>query len=142
MSQTLHGTSVAVGEAGLLILGPSGAGKSDLALGMIALGARLISDDQTHIRLEDEGLIASCPSPAHRGLIEARGLGILQVPSVIMAKLQLILDLSQQEPHRFPAKRNLVLLGHKVDLVLRPQSEHLAFVMMLMMKEGRITPDP
>jgi len=41
----LHGTAVEVDGEAVLICGPSGAGKSTLAAGLIALGARLISDD-------------------------------------------------------------------------------------------------
>ena len=46
-SKRIHGTSIALGENGLLIIGESGSGKSDLALRLIDSGATLISDDQT-----------------------------------------------------------------------------------------------
>ena len=41
----LHGTAVEIGGKAVLICGQSGAGKSTLAAGLIALGAKLISDD-------------------------------------------------------------------------------------------------
>lgn len=125
-----------------MIIGSSGAGKSDLAFGMIGLGAKLVSDDLTLLHLKGEEIIASCPNPAFAGAIEARGLGLLHAPYAPMAKLQLILNLSQVEPERLPPRRNHSLLGRNVDLVLRPQSDHLAVVMMLMMKDGLFKPNP
>ena len=35
-TQTIHATTIAIGEAGVLIRGPSGAGKSVLALALIS----------------------------------------------------------------------------------------------------------
>lgn len=43
----IHGSAVEINGRGYLICGPSGAGKSTLAAGLVALGARLISDDLT-----------------------------------------------------------------------------------------------
>lgn len=41
----IHGTAVELASKAVLICGPAGAGKSTLAAGLIALGAKLISDD-------------------------------------------------------------------------------------------------
>ena len=49
----LHGSCVAVEGRGVLIVGPSGAGKSSLALALMALGAELVADDRTEVRLEN-----------------------------------------------------------------------------------------
>ena len=136
-----HATTVEIGGRGLMIRGPSGAGKSDLALGLIALGARLVSDDQTRLDLLGQRLFASCPRPALRGQIEARGLGILRVDSVFQAPLDLILDLGVAETLRLPPIRYAEVLGQQVALVLRPQTAHLAQTIYLLMKKGRIDPD-
>ncbi|MCP5080698.1 MAG: hypothetical protein GY948_03265 [Alphaproteobacteria bacterium] len=87
----LHGTCVAVGEHGVLLLGPSGSGKSDLALRLIdepgqgsggaVLQTRLVADDQVLLRRADEHLIASAP-PSLKGLLEVRGLGIISTCAV------------------------------------------------------------
>jgi HPr kinase/phosphorylase len=117
----MHASCVAVVNAdepwGLLIIGPSGAGKSALALELMALGARLVADDQTEIRhLGASGLSASAPAtlPA---LIEARGIGLLPVRRLPECRLRVIVDLGQVETGRLPARRSMVLLGHTIPLL-------------------------
>ncbi|WP_331459605.1 HPr kinase/phosphorylase [Paracoccus liaowanqingii] len=70
----LHATTVALEGRGLVILGPSGSGKSGLALELMAVGAVLVADDRTDLRLQQGRLIAQAP-PALSGRIEARGWG-------------------------------------------------------------------
>ncbi|MGO4816379.1 hypothetical protein AB4156_43500, partial [Cupriavidus sp. 2MCAB6] len=53
--ERVHASTIAIGEAGIIIRGPSGAGKSVLALALIALArqdglfARLVADDRTEL---------------------------------------------------------------------------------------------
>src|SRR5258708_4790172 len=63
-------------EGAVLIMGASGAGKSDVALRLIAMGARLLSDDQTALFGNNGRLFAESVSSLH-GQIEVRGVGIL-----------------------------------------------------------------
>lgn len=96
----LHGTAVALGGRAVLIRGPSGAGKSDLALRVLALapGAlvahqpMLVADDRVIAVVEAGQVTLSCP-PALQGLIEVRGVGIVRMPSVERAGLELVVDL-------------------------------------------------
>jgi serine kinase of HPr protein (carbohydrate metabolism regulator) len=84
----IHATSVAVlgasapfgrpVEAAVLLLGNSGAGKSDVALRLIAMGARLIGDDQTQLFLR-AGRVYAEAVPNMSGCIEIRGVGILRM---------------------------------------------------------------
>src|SRR5262249_1723619 len=84
----VHATSVALGSAGetfggpadaaVLLIGKPGAGKSDLALRLIAMGAKLVSDDQTELFAERMRLIAASPPSLH-GLLEIRGVGIVRI---------------------------------------------------------------
>jgi HPr kinase/phosphorylase len=84
----IHATSVVLGEAAapfgaaldaaVLLLGSSGSGKSDVALRLIAMGARLVSDDQTALYVEDGRLYAEAPPSLH-GQIEIRGTGIVKL---------------------------------------------------------------
>jgi len=136
-SDILHATSVAVDGRGLLILGPSGSGKSALALRLIALGATLVSDDRTRIEADEGRLIATCPSPATRGLIEARGLGLLRAPSSDSVALHLAIDLGRTEPDRLPPFREVTFLGCRLSLVLHPQNDHFPDALLLYLRHGR-----
>lgn len=75
----IHGTCVAVGGNGVLLLGDSGSGKSDLALRLIDGGAALVADDRVDLVREDLKLMAAVPE-ALAGRIEVRGVGIVQLP--------------------------------------------------------------
>src|SRR5947209_16703264 len=76
-------------DAGVLLLGESGAGKSDMALRLIAMGAKLIADDRCELCFDGESLRARAPR-ALAGLIELRGVGILALPFAIEARIALI----------------------------------------------------
>jgi serine kinase of HPr protein (carbohydrate metabolism regulator) len=65
-------------EGAVLLLGDSGAGKSDVALRLIAAGAKLVSDDQTVLFIERGRVVADAP-PNFKGGMEVRGLGIMQL---------------------------------------------------------------
>ncbi|MGL4239464.1 HPr kinase/phosphorylase [Tabrizicola sp.] len=136
-SQILHASCVAVDGRGLLILGPSGAGKSSLAIRLLALGATLVSDDQTLVAVQDGHLTATCPKPAIRGLIEARGLGLLRAPVLDSARLVLVADLSQPETERLPPARTVTILGCTLALVLQVQNDHFPDALMLYLRHGR-----
>ena len=136
-SDILHASCVAVDGCGLLILGPSGAGKSALAIRLIALGAKLVSDDRTRVQAGAGRLTASCPNPALQGLVEARGLGILRAPAVDSVTLTLAIDLAQPEPERLPPQRRVTILGISLPLVLHPQNDHLGDALMLYLRHGR-----
>lgn len=141
----LHATAIALDGQGLLLLGPSGGGKSDLALRLIDQGAVLVADDQVEVVL-DGGQAFAQPPPAIKGLIEARGVGILKLPYLDRAPLVLAVMLAQAadierlpEPESWqgpgfalpllrldpfqastPAKLRLALqAGHKA--IMRPQ---------------------
>jgi hypothetical protein len=71
-----------------LLLGESGSGKSDLALRLIAMGARLVADDRCEIFFE-RVLCARAPGKI-AGLMEIRGLGIVTLPRVSVARIALV----------------------------------------------------
>lgn len=135
--EILHASCVAVDGRGLLILGPSGAGKSALAIRLISLGAVLVSDDRTRVMPTAGQLHASCPNPELRGLVEARGLGILRAPFDVSVALALAVDLGQREPDRLPPRRKVTILGIPLSLVLHPQNDHFPDALMLYLRHGR-----
>ena len=125
----LHATTVAFDCAGhwaaLAILGRSGAGKSELGLQLMALGARLVADDQTLFTRNADGTItAHAPDPL-RGLIEMRGIGLLPAPSVT-ATLRAVVDLDQRETDRLPPARHYTLLGRALPCLHRVDSPAFA----------------
>jgi HPr kinase/phosphorylase len=133
----LHATCVAVDGRGLLVTGPSGAGKSSLAIRMIALGAMLVSDDRTLVSTATGRPVARCPSPEIRGLIEARGVGILHAPTIESTELVLVVDLGQREGERLPPCRKVTILGTELDLVLQVQNDHFPDALMHYLRHGR-----
>jgi HPr kinase/phosphorylase len=136
-SDILHATAVAdPAGRGILILGPSGAGKSALAWQLMALGARLVADDRTVLTAEGKGVALTCP-PTIRGLIEARGIGLLQAEPVATARLSLAVDLGRAETERLPPRREILLLGHPTDLVLGPVTAHFPAALLHYLAGGR-----
>ncbi|SEW46426.1 Hpr(Ser) kinase/phosphatase [Cognatiyoonia koreensis] len=132
----LHATCVAVGGAGVLITGASGSGKSNLALQMLALGAVLVADDRVLLTETDGHLMATCP-PTLVGLIEARGIGILNAQSCAGAPVRLAVDLSTVETERIPPRREVTLLGVHIPLFHRASDIHLASAILQFMRAGR-----
>jgi len=113
----VHGTAIALGSEGILLLGPSGAGKSDLALRLIDEGGRLVADDQTELRREGDTIIMSAPA-AIAGQIEVRGLGIVSVAHVAAARLHLVVDLLPSDSiERMPLPRACDFLGCSVPVI-------------------------
>lgn len=96
-----HASSVAIEDAGILILGPSGSGKSDLALRLIDSGATLISDDRTICRKIKNDIFLYCQKSIC-GKIEVRGMGIFTVPFIDFVKLKLVVMMTEKNVPRLP----------------------------------------
>lgn len=94
-------SAVDIGGRALLIEGPPGSGKSSLTLALIDRGAGLIGDDAVTLVREGEALIAS-PPPNIAGLLEVRGIGLLQVKVASPAPVALVLELGGAAPDRLP----------------------------------------
>jgi len=135
---TLHATCVALDGRGVLIVGASGAGKSALGLELMAYGARLVADDRTIVTRQADTLIATCPPPI-RGLIEARGLGLLSADPIGHAQIALIVDLGQLETERLPLKRKRNILNVPIDLVFGATSRHFPFGILQILREYQPT---
>jgi len=100
--------------AGVVLRGPSGSGKSDIALRLIDEGARLIADDQTELCRRNGALDLRAPARLARRL-EARGLGIVDVPVIDCASLVLVADLvPAAEVARLPEPQTIELAGVRV----------------------------
>lgn len=104
-----HANALVLGEFGLLLRGPPGAGKSGLTLRLVAdwrargAFAALVGDDRVALEARHGRLIAR-PHPSIRGMIEARGLGVVRVDHEPACVLRAVIDLLafEESPKRYP----------------------------------------
>lgn len=132
----MHASCVAYGGAAVLITGPSGAGKSALALQLMALGAVLVSDDKTCLRGVEDGLLATAPASI-KGMIEARGVGILAADTCDAAFVRLIVDLAREEAERLPPQRSQIIRGQTLPVLHNINAAHFAPAILQYLKGGR-----
>ena len=135
-SVTLHATSVAVAGRAALIRGASGSGKSALALQLMALGAVLVADDRTCVTRASDHLLLDAPD-AIRGMIEARGVGILNAPTAGPVPAALIVDMDGGIAPRLPADEQASLLGLSLPLVRGSAAAHFPAALYLYLLHGR-----
>ena len=131
----LHGTAVAVGLRGLLILGPSGSGKSRLALEMIAFGANLVCDDRVWLNKISTGFQLQAPEQT-KGCIEARGVGLLALKYKTPVSLSYCLDLSLENKARLPQASEKTKLGLKVSILPGKPIVPQAAALMVLLENG------
>lgn len=116
----VHATCIARQIGGLwraaLLLGASGAGKSDLALRALNHGWRLVSDDYTCVWRSGEALYASAPRTI-AGRIEARGLGILDLPRRDLAEVWVAANCETTPLERLPEPETMQIAGLELALV-------------------------
>ena len=133
----IHATCVAFECGAVLLRGPSGAGKSDLALRLIDRGARLVADDRVDLRREGERLVACAPSRL-AGLIEVRGVGIVQMACLPDAPVNLVVDLvPRHQVERLPDDAPIELLGKRLrQIALDPFDGSSPLKVMLAVRRG------
>ncbi|MFH1805992.1 MAG: HPr kinase/phosphatase C-terminal domain-containing protein [Pseudomonadota bacterium] len=107
----IHANCVALRGHGVLLRGPSGAGKSDLSLRLIRRGGWLVADDRTVLHAEDGELVARVPATI-AGLLEVRGIGVVEVRHRKQATVRAIIDLvPPEEVDRLPDPHHDVVCG-------------------------------
>lgn len=122
----LHATGVAFGpDNGLALVGPAGAGKSSMALALIEAGAQLVGDDRLHVFARGDTLFAR-PPRSIAGLVEQRGLGLLRLGFLRLARLRLIIDMSEPENRRLPNPGERSLCGIKLPCLRAPVTGSVA----------------
>ncbi|MBL4935234.1 HPr kinase/phosphorylase [Clostridium sp. YIM B02515] len=77
----MHGVLVDVYGIGMMITGESGIGKSETALELIKRGHRLVADDAVDIK-EIDGILKGRAPYITSGMMEVRGMGIIDVPAL------------------------------------------------------------
>lgn len=136
----IHATCVAVEGRAALIVGASGAGKTGLALKMMALGAVLVADDRVSLAMADGEVVADAAENL-RGLIEARGIGLLRAKPAGPTPVSYVVDLDQIEPARLPNPITTVVLRQTVPLFRAGDVPNLAAALFQLMKMGRVDPE-
>ena len=91
----IQAAAVEIDGRAIVFQGPPGSGKSSLALSLIDRGATLIGDDGATLTRDGEKVIVS-PPPNIAGLLEIRGVGIVEMPTSSGAPLALILSLVEE----------------------------------------------
>ena len=91
--EQIHATAVELHGDAILLRGEPGSGKSDLALRLIHEGAKLISDDRVELTYKNRQLYAGSPGNFN-GIIEVRGVGLLEVRCTGPTPVQLVVDLA------------------------------------------------
>ena len=117
----IHATAVLFQSKGLLIRGEPGSGKSDLALRLIDAGGQLIADDRCVLSLNSSDKVQATAPENLAGLLEVRGLGLISLPYVKAAEIDLTIDLVK-EPKLIPRlpsdkERQNVLLGQALQKI-------------------------
>ncbi|MDX1744267.1 MAG: HPr kinase/phosphatase C-terminal domain-containing protein [Ruegeria sp.] len=135
----VHATCVAVEGRGALVVGTSGSGKSALALQMMAHGAVLVADDRVSLTMVDGTVIADAV-PTLRGVIEARGVGLLRANAAGATPVCYVVDLDQTEPARLPDPVTTVVLRQTVPLLRTGGIPNLSATLMQLLKMGRLDP--
>lgn len=135
-TEVLHATSIAINGCGVLIRGAPGSGKSSLALQLMALGGVLIADDRTHVSRDAGRVILDAPDTIS-GLIEARGVGILNAPAAGPTPAAVIVDLDGPAAPRLPLREQEVLLGLSLPLVRGSTSAHFPAAILFYVMHGR-----
>ncbi len=131
----LHAACVSLGDRAVVIVGASGTGKSALALTLMALGCTLVADDRVSVQVRDGAAYAGCPGTI-KGLIEARGIGILRAAHKADVRVALVVDLDQVEMERLPPRRQFALQGCDLPLIYRIDAPHFAPAILQILKAG------
>lgn len=132
----MHANCVSIDGKGLLIVGASGSGKSALSLQLMALGAALVADDKVELSHQPIGVFASAPSTIH-GLIEARGIGILNADASPPVRLSAVVTLDEIEAQRLPPDRFVNYFEQKLPLLHKVEGIHFAAALMQFLRAGR-----
>lgn len=91
----IHANCISIANQGVIIIGPSNSGKSDITLRLIMseLG-KLVSDDRVDINVSHEtSQVIASPPIALAGLLEVRGVGIIEVPHLSQIPVRLVVEL-------------------------------------------------
>jgi len=116
---------VDINGSGVLILGRSGSGKSSLAINLIALGSKLVADDQCKLVKKNNSFRIFKPASLPNS-IEVRGIGLVSVPTVVETRLDWVVNMDEAETERMPDLRLTEIGGYRVPTVFGKNMDDLA----------------
>ena len=114
-----------INGSGILILGRSGSGKSTLAINLIALGSKLVADDQCKLVKKNNSFRIFKPASLPNS-IEVRGIGLVSIPTVVETRLDWVVNMDEAETERMPDLRFTEVGGYRVPTVFGKNMEELA----------------
>ena len=121
----MHATCVDINGSGVLIVGRSGSGKSSLAINLLALGSKLVADDQCKLVKKNNSFCIFKPASLPNS-IEIRGIGLVSVPMVVETSLDWIVNMDEVETERMPDPRFTEIDGYRVPTVFGKNMDELA----------------
>ena len=124
-SLIIHASCVDVNGSGILIVGQSGSGKSSLAINLLALGSKLVADDQCELVRKNDGFRISKPASLPKS-IEIRGVGLVSVPMVNETSLDWVVNMDEVEKERMPTPQFTEIGGFRVPTVFGKDMDDLA----------------
>jgi HPr kinase/phosphorylase len=116
---------VDINGSGVLIVGHSGSGKSSLAINLLALGSKLVADDQCELVKKNKKFCVSKPVSLPNS-IEIRGVGLVSVPMVIETSLDWVVNMDEAETERMPDLRFTEIDGYKIPTIFGKNMDDLA----------------
>ena len=114
-----------INGSGVLIVGSSGSGKSSLAINLLALGSKLVADDQCELVKKNNRFSVSKPASLPNS-IEIRGVGLVSVPMVVETRLDWVVNMDEAEKERMPDLRFTEIDGYKIPTVFGKNMDDLA----------------
>ena len=110
----VHASCVLWKNKGIIFLGNSGSGKTTASMRLIEKGGTLVADDYIEI---SENMVATCPDNIF-GKIEIRGVGIVSIPAVKNAKIDLAIQCTPdfKEVERIPTPQKWSIGNNSVPL--------------------------
>ena len=114
-----------INGSGVLIVGRSGSGKSSLAINLLALGSKLVADDQCELVKKNNRFSVSKPASLPKS-IEIRGIGLVSVPMVVETSLDWVVNMDEAETERMPNPRFTEIDGYRVPTVFGKDVDELA----------------
>jgi len=116
---------VDINGSGVLIVGSSGSGKSSLAINLLALGSKLVADDQCELVKKNNRFSVSKPASLPNS-IEIRGIGLVSVPMVNETSLDWVVNMDEAEKERMPTPRFTEIGDFRIPTVFGKDMDDLA----------------